>query len=205
MRVKLNTAFLKAALMCAVKPKSKDARTNLKSVCLDFIQPEQVVIVATDGLCLFAGKQDIEYSELPLNSFCYQVLVPYSTLELALKGAGSVVVLAKNGQQYCINDINFMPIDGMFPAYTRVVPTAVSNDAAQFDPALLDQMNSALQVASNNKAPSALFRNGYGAAVMQNSNTECIGVVMPYEHKGDNAHIAEFRGWRPVAKPWHPR
>ena len=111
--VQLPVDLLKAALVCC---STEETRYYLKGVC---ITPSGH-IVSTDGHRLFVGR----YADTPIEG---EIIIPLAAVKKALTGyRGSEITLTdsrKAGGSCTLGDITFIPVDGTFPDWKRVLPT----------------------------------------------------------------------------------
>lgn len=165
MQANLNVSLLKAALKCASK---KDVRYYLNGVCLDFINPEEMIYIGADGSVLFCAMDKVD------GDFAGQIILPRVELEKALKGykQPAIYLTSVDGGKYLLGDTILTAVDCKFPDYSRIIPQTVSNETAQYNPALLDQAAKALLEAGY-KFP-ALHYNGTSAVMVGDKNALCV-------------------------------
>jgi len=145
------------------------------------------------------------------------VIVPRLALELAAKAAGRTkglnMVFERDaqGQWWILNGtarVAFVPVDGAFPDWKRIVPEApAALTAAHYDPqyiaalgnmakALNDgkkDMSTAFRLHQAGESPALVtFRNGAGDVM-----TDCVAVLMPIRTKPVDyeatSHVPAFR------------
>lgn len=192
MKVLLSTALLAGALEASAKD---DIRNYLNGVCIDFVNEDEVVIVGTDGSILFAAHDRPEFE---INSgFTGQVVIPRETVASALKGKMQHVRLRMytlDAESVCtLGEVMFKPLDAKYPAYTRVIPSAVSGEPASFDIEVLRRAH--LSVAKANggaKAVTYLQQGGETASsVVMGLRDRTLCVVMPFRFKDKRP----YTGW----------
>lgn len=187
--VNLNVNHLRAALLCAG---DKDIRYYLNGVCVEIL-PREVRLIATDGhrLCILRrANQDNEPDNAPAS-----LIIPRATLKgiKAMTKCTDCILHydAANLTAECkLSELadggrTFTPIDGKFPDYSRVVPSEVSGEMAEFNPQYLADFADLVRIAFNSGKRMLfpdIYRNGRGgAAVIQSGHPEFIGVLMPME------------------------
>lgn len=99
----IKTAILKAVSLAAAK---KDIRCYLKGVLINDRH-----IVATDGSRLHAARHGAEWLHGPR-------IIPIDNLLLALKKKSDLTEITLCS----VGDVIYAPVDGVFPAYERVLP-----------------------------------------------------------------------------------
>ncbi len=83
------------------------------------------------------------------------------------------------------------PIDAVYPVWKKVVPTTVSGELAAFDAALLDLLQSAIRLATQNEWLCAVpVMNGRAAAVVPTYDLDLLAIVMPLKDDGFDADDA---------------
>lgn len=184
MKMTIETKAIRAALHCAAK---KDARYYLCGVLVRVTKPELGVgmVCGTDGIVLFAGQSVIDWmGELPTGAF--DLVIPYDVCRTIAKSKSSTTnIESLPDGRYLANDTIFTAVDGKFPDVSRVIPTTISGETAQFDPALLVRANDALgEYYSTRHVSYRLDHNGFDAAVMHSNDNKAVAVVMPLRFTG---------------------
>ena len=186
MNINLNVQLLKGALECAGK---KDVRYYLNGVFIDVLNEEELVYCGTDGHILFAAKAPLDStSGDPVGT---SLTIPRTVIEAALKGVKSqtVELAAVHEGSYRLNQTIFLPVDGKFPDYQRVIPQEVSGEKATFDPDLLVRGSKAISLSVGGRGE--LQHNGEKAAVMTSASESVIVVVMPMRDQSYEV----YKGW----------
>lgn len=214
-------AFVDAAL-CAVS--KEETRYYLKGVFFD----GRGFIAATNGHIAFAARcneafklRDVRPDRL--SDAIPGVIVPDTALRQAIKAAGRtkglcyVIERDANGLWWILYGnarIHFEPVDGSFPDWTRIVPTAPETlTAAHYQPqyvAAMGEMSRALRDGKKDAAPFfRIHQAGEGPALVTfdrvltdatdrpGPRTDCCAVLMPMRSKSDLAKpndFAEFQG-----------
>ena len=214
-------AFIDAA-MCAVS--KEETRYYLKGVFLD----ARGFIAATNGHMAFAARvndtfklADVRPERLP--DAIPGVIVPDTALRQAIKAAGRtkglcyVIERDANGLWWILYGnarIHFEPVDGNFPDWQRIIPTAPETlTAAHYQPqyvAAMGEMSKALRDGKKDAAPFfRIHQAGEGPALVTfdraltdatdrpGPRTDCCAVLMPMRSKSDLAKpndFAEFQG-----------
>lgn len=221
MTVTVPAAFIDAA-MCAVS--KEETRYYLKGVFLD----ARGFIAATNGHIAFAARcndafklRDVRPERLP--DAIPGVIVPDTALRQAIKAAGRtkglcyVIERDANGLWWILYGnarIHFEPVDGNFPDWQRIIPTAPETlTAAHYQPqyvAAMGEMSKALRDGKKDAAPFfRIHQAGEGPALVTfdraltdatdrpGPRTDCCAVLMPMRSKSDLAKpndFAEFQG-----------
>lgn len=170
MEILLNAAHMKAAAYCAA---DKDIRYYLNGVLVETTPTEQR-IVATDGHCAAVLRQKLEQPALP------EVIIPNATIKLALGTKSATLALRFDAGAWSLGGVPFVPVDGKFPDYRRIIPTQATGEAAQFNVDLLAKFTKAAK-ALGHKGPPIVRHNGNGGAQIQlyGRDDEFVGVIMP--------------------------
>lgn len=177
-------------------PKS-DVRYYLNGVLFDAPKGRAVV---TDGHVLIAGNIATEYRDPGYEA----VIVRREVLaEIAKGGKQSDIIKVHFGSdgyrlsrkssdgQILEDQIDFMPIDGRYPDYERVMPREVSGEMVNFDPALSSLAARALAKVASTSGVPMIDHNGNAGAIMAYTGTgeRAIAVLMPLRapRNGHNA------------------
>lgn len=204
-------AFIDAAL-CAVS--KEETRYYLKGVFFD----ARGFIAATNGHIAFAARcndafklQDVKPDAVP--HALPGLIVPDTALRQANKAAGRakglcyVIERDANGLWWVLYGnarVHFEPVDGSFPDWTRIVPTAPETlTAAHYQPqyvAAMGDMSKALRDGKKDAAPFfRIHQAGEGPALVTfdratesihdkpGPRTDCLAVLMPMRSKTDLA------------------
>ena len=188
MRIELPAKYLEAALAAVSKD---ETRYYLRGV---FVDPRGF-IAATNGHIAFAAKcpsaKDCTgFNALPNNPGTLDgIIIPQDTVAGAIKGKGGDVVLERdtNGLFWlsCGNvRIHFVPIDGSFPDWQRVIPEQPETlVAAHYQPqyvSALGKMAQSVCGGKKDKASSFLInQSGEGPAPVTFPDIDCVAVIMP--------------------------
>lgn len=183
----------------------RDIRYYLNGV---YVDTERKALVATDGHCMFVCRTVME---LAVPSF----IIPIGAIETILKHTGKrpaeiainiadaetdsegelkhnrAISLSANGLTADASEV-----DGRFPQYMHVIPTAPSGEAGFFDPRLMMRMFTAIQTASDTVkgriVPIVTRQNGpNGAALLVCSNPNLLAIVMPQHVGTEEECVAE--------------
>jgi len=173
MSITLSPDLLKAAVLFTSK---EDPRYYLKGVSIQATLAI-VKVAATDGHRLFVARVCQEE-----NTEAFSIIIPSETIATATKGVKYPLALSKLSEtQWRLGDTIFTPIDGTFPEYSRIVPTSVSGETAQYNPeyvAGLGKANkllggsNAATIGYNGDKPALVTGDGYKAH-------NAIAVLMP--------------------------
>lgn len=210
--MKINLKYLKA--LSAHIAAKKDIRYYLCGVSIEVLNGT-VFYCATDGHKLVAVKHPVQSDDEPGNMQGNQFIIPNDVIKnIKLQKLGREIIefcnIEYDGQKlaitYCGAEYKFLPIDGKFPDWRRVIPLNFSGEIAQFNPdyliAIRDCADDTIGIHGNT---SLLLRhNGNSGAVYQTNNYDFIGVVMPVRtYDADGAYIpkeTEFKiNWCGIA------
>ncbi len=160
-----------------------DIRFYLNGVCVEFREAE-TVYVATDGKVLGSYKVP-QRNENPRD-----VIIPRDVIErvklhkthqdavlsIGDDGAARLVYAAQNV------DVGFKPLEGVFPAWRRVVPTEVSNEPGNYDVELLSKFVKVNKIFGATWLGHVLLRqNGEkGPALVSLKDDAFQGAIMPF-------------------------
>lgn len=145
--LKLKTASLKAALLCAAV---KDVRYYLNGVCVRVDADQRVYVESCDGNIGFQDRMDDESAE---QKGPFSIIIPADAIKAATKTRDPYLTLgALLDGRYTLGLRMFTPIAGHFPPVDRVMPVRLSDSApkewATYDPELLVLVHRAMRVAT---------------------------------------------------------
>jgi DNA polymerase III sliding clamp (beta) subunit (PCNA family) len=176
----INIEVTRALLPLAAK---KDIRRYLNGVYVDF-QADKTAYVATNGHAL--GR----YVEAVDNEHTFSVIIPVDVVKQLkpVRGTAKWGDLSFNPEANTARIVNpgagqdfgFTPLDGIYPDYTKVIPSETSGEAAQFDVELLSlfaQVNKAF--GAKHPGWIKVDHNGNAGAMVYLSRDEFLGVIMP--------------------------
>jgi hypothetical protein len=194
------------AAMAAVS--KEETRYYLKGVFLD----GRGFIAATNGHIAFAARcndayalRDVRPSFDTAGQSNAGVIVPDTALAQAIKAAGRAkdehmtFNRDAHGQWWILYGnarVAFQPVDGSFPDWTRIIPTAPEKlTAAHYQPQYINALGKMAQALRGGKKDAAcLFRlhqNGENPALVtfphadaDAPRTDCCAVLMPMRAKG---------------------
>lgn len=202
MQINIPADFIDAALQAVSK---EETRYYLNGVFLD----ARGFIASTNGHIAFAAKcpdarklEGVTPASIP--GALAGVIVPDTALAQAVKGAGrgkpDAFTIERNVQGlwwiiYGNARVHFAPIDGSFPEWHRIVPTAPETlTAAHFDPkyiAALGNMAKALRGGKKGEATAfRLHQDGLNPALVTFPREDCLAVLMPMRGYGAEAGAA---------------
>ena len=170
--------LIKAAIPCAA---TKEVRRVLNGALFEWTAIGQTLrVVSTDGSIMSCFAVHIPTCAAPDMS----VIIPIETLKAAAKVKAPALELEEGaaGAAGRLGGLLFTPIDGRFPEYRRVIPTALSGEAGSYDAALLVRAADALRAYYGAKNGAYTFtQNGAkDSAVMHNGTNDALVVVMPW-------------------------
>lgn len=211
--VSIDATFIDAAL-CAVS--KEETRHYLKGVFLD----ARGFIAATNGHIAFAARandafklQDVRPAYDTHGNCLAGVIVPTDAIAQAIKAAGRAkglcMVFDRDAQgqwwiQYGNGRVAFTPVDGSFPDWTRIIPTAPDTlTAAHYQPQYVNAMGNMAKALRDGKKDAASFfrihQAGENPALVTfdrectkstdtpGPRTDCLAVLMPMRTKSDLA------------------
>lgn len=177
-------SVIRAGLLAAAK---KDSRFYLVGLCIDTTTTSPTV-VGTDGNVLLAVRLP-EATGLPAGRY----IVPRAALEMIPKKADTVTVaitpdvvgaasggftLAWQGRGCPTASTTGALVDGRYPDWPRVLPTAPDGAAAQMDPAVLGKIFDAFALLGD-RLPCTLWNGERAALIVSGVVDNAVGVVMP--------------------------
>lgn len=100
---------------------------------------------------------------------------------------------AKAKIDYCGTGTVFNFVDGKFPDWRRVIPTAPTGEMAQYNPDYLVALRdcAAATVGAGKSAGLYLLHNGSGCGLYQCASREFIGLVMPLRYDRGDAYLPQ--------------
>ena len=177
---------LRAALTHAP---TKEIRYYLNGVYLEFTEPGDIHIVATDGNRMFCGlifAKDARWTDAPQKG-PFSMIVPYAAVKAATKGKGDVTLSALPDGRYSLGDWTFAPIDGKFPDWRRAVP-AIHNQQQvdRFNWGFVADAEKAIQDWHDSK-PQTVLRTYGMSGVMHGPDCTAFSVIAPLRERNDVA------------------
>lgn len=200
--INLSLSQLRAALCIAAK---QDIRYYLNGVYVE-CDSIRTRVVGTNGHMLYVE----DYMPGEPNTWQGTMIVPRAILEMVTKGFHNLdvawitvkeqddtghVTRATIKTGAVMNDIEFAAINGVFPDYTRVIPSAVETPVpAQFNPEYIALFAKVAKVHGQKNGAFHLHHNGNGGALVTfSNNTNAIGVLMPLRDSADFPDTGTFR------------
>jgi len=203
MTIDLGTATVKALLLCAAKG---DVRYYLEGVCIDLATPGRVHLVATDGhrmLVANASMADV-LGDAPFRDLLEPRFIIPRALLASVKprksktAAGYTLTVIRTADRpdpqrdgvTIVGSVSFKlegetvgiadPIDGKYPDWRKILPSALSGELAQFDYGYLGTFGtiSALLAYDKKKTFATIGHNGKGPALIGLPG-ENFGILMP--------------------------
>lgn len=178
------TIDLKILAAVAKAASKEEARFYLKGVKIE-AREKHVAYIATDGHILIAARAE-RYKDdgtpllgdwiLPSEVIARYKPASFKNFSLAiLSSNGTKLAIEFNGEK-----IEFLPIDGAFPDWRRALPSEISGETAQFDPALLSRLSAAGKMFGGDGRLTIAHNGGGPAIVSFGSGIEdAFGVIMP--------------------------
>ena len=156
--IAVSTAMLKSALICA---SIEQARFYLNGIYVD----PAGFLVSTDGHRLFCGKIDLS-DVAPFDGW----ILPRDAVKRALAGHKAELIGISPAH---VGDIACRSIDGSFPNWRNVVPTELSGETAQFNPAYIADMGKIGEILTGKR------KNGGLTAHIHHNGESPAGVTFP--------------------------
>jgi len=174
MPITLSPDLLKAAVLFASKD---DPRYYLKGVAIQ-ATIATIKVAATDGHRLFVAR--VDQTE---NTETFSIIIPSDAIATATKGAKHPLDLSKlSDTQWRLGDTILTPIDGTFPEYSRIVPTGVSGETAQYNPEYVAALGKANKLLGGSAENVTIGFNGDKPALVTGSGFKAhnaVAVLMP--------------------------
>jgi hypothetical protein len=193
MKISIQASAIRAAAICAAK---KDIRYYLVGVHIKVAHLNYATIAGTNGHILFAGRAAIENLE-EQQSAEWSMIIPLEVCKKIGKKLTSVTLESLPDGSYMLDGMRFIPLDGRFPDYKRVIPRfdQVQSEqvAAQFNPALLVQANDAMIAYHDAKSSMVypLVQRGNDSGLIHNGENTAVVVVMGMRVKD----IGSYQGY----------
>ena len=211
--IAIQAGFIDAAMQCVSK---EETRHYLKGVFLD----ARGFVVGTNGHMAFAGRcndafklQDVRPAYDTHGHNLAGVIIPSDAILQAGKAAGRskglCYVVERDAQGlwwilYGNARVHFAPVDGSFPDWTRIIPTAPDTlVAGHYQPQYIAALGKMAQALRDGKKDAAcqfrLHQNGEQPALVtfpravdkiqdeRGPRTDCLAVLMPMR-----THAAEY-------------
>jgi DNA polymerase III sliding clamp (beta) subunit (PCNA family) len=159
------------------------SRPHLEGVFIDF-RSDKTIYVASNGLVL--GK----FVEAVENEHVFSVIIPADVVKQLkpMRGTGKWGDLIFNPEANTARIVNpgagqdfgFVPLKNNFPDYTKVIPSNISGEVAQFDVELL-YLFAQVNKSFGAKYPGRIKidHNGDAGALVHLSRDEFLGLIMP--------------------------
>ena len=160
---------LKAMSILASK---KDVRYYLNGVLVE-ANDQHTRLVATDGHILGVYQSP----ETAHNDEAFSIIIPNEIIA-KLDKKDNFLSNDEKGN-WSIDGISFVPVDGKFPDYQRVLPRAeMTNEVAQFNPDFIVRFQKVGKLLAKNAVPT-IAHNGIGSALVDIGLPNFVGVMMP--------------------------
>lgn len=186
MQASILSKHLRAAACCAA---SADVRYYLNGVFIE-VRATETRCVATTGEIAAVLRQRVEQDAMP------EVIVPNEAVKLALARKSEVMTLEFCGGKWALGGIPFIPVEGKFPPYRRIIPIQVNGLAGHYDAQLIAPF-AKLAKALGAKGTPVIRQNGEGAAQVQLLGfiDEFVGVLMPLRLFNEKRPDPGLCGW----------
>ena len=194
MEIKLT---VRAEIIAALKlfAADKDVRFYLNGINLE-IGRKETRLVATDGVML--GCFRVESEQPDVDAPLTNIIIPNDLLK-PIKAKGMVEILIgpletkkdAKGEEvpvssarpvtltYADVSMSSKTLDGIFPDWRRAIPSKVSGEAAQFDPAYVGLLAKVAAALYGKSKYVGIGFNGDDAALLDFGDENFVGVLMP--------------------------
>ena len=170
-----------AARFAATDP--KDARLTLHGVLVE-ASPAGVRLVATDGCALLVVRAEGEP-----DTDTWTGIIPSDVIKAALawKGGRNLPIILIPGAPECRltratgEALIFVPVDGNFPDYRRVIPKAPDGKHSHYNPDFLVRFKRAAEDLGSEKGMYSLLPGGDGSGLVYLTG-DAVGVIMPMRY-----------------------
>lgn len=188
MRTLIPAKILAAALHCAA---TYDVRYYLIGVFIE-VRAGHCRAVATDGAVVGVFR----YPGLLTEDAPVDVIIPRSTVEMALKFKTPALELVLDDKAWSLAGIPFTPQDGKYPEHRRVVNAQPTGEASYFDPELLMRMVKVGKALGLKSGPPIVRQSGPSPALVHfHGCDDFTGVVMPYRLFNDKQPDIGWPTW----------
>ena len=170
----------------------QDVRYYLKGVLVEAL-PTETRLVATDGAAVGALRHLVE------NADRFEVIIPAATVALVAKLPSEFLTLERDDAgQWRAGGAPFVPVEGKFPDYRRIIPTGGSGAAGDYDPALVARFAKAAKALKHKGVP-IIRQNGKDSALVHfYACDHFVGVVSPYRHFSEKHPDLGAPSWGPL-------
>ena len=194
MKIKLKISTLKAAAICAAK---NDIRYYLKGVCVDIRNDSQLVIVGTDGNCMFIGAESYKGE---WDGEAKNIIIPLETIAAALKGLPKtlayIMLESLSTEKMSLGAVMFTPIDGKYPDYAKTITKAENVQAGigYYNYKYLNKAGKSLKKSSNDTYPTLHQHGEKDAAVMTCALPNYICIIAPINVRNKDGSLDAYKG-----------
>lgn len=155
----------------AVLASKQDIRYYLNGVLVES-NGAHTRLIATDGHLLGV----FQISETAHDDKAFSIIIPN---EIITKLDKKDNFLSCVDGKWNIDGISFVPVDGKFPDYMRVLPAnPATGETAQFNPELINRFAKCSKLLNGSKFP-VIAHNGQSSALVDIGLDRFVGVVMP--------------------------
>ncbi|VVD75116.1 hypothetical protein [Pandoraea commovens] len=160
-----------------------DIRYYLNGILVEFVGSD-AFLVATNGhrLAAFRGSADAPVDKPRL------AIVPNELFRYvdAKRSAQPVAIHVDDDDTVGVTQghvtMSAKAIPGIFPNWRKVVPSTLSGELAQFNPALLADIRTVTRLVHGSDGYPHIRHNGQGAALVDIGDENFVIVVMPFRH-----------------------
>lgn len=132
--------------------------------------------MATDGSCLIHTPNDTASIEGAAGN----LILPRDFVEALVKTKQKSTDLSVSDGLVVSGMFRCTPVDGVYPDWHRVIPTAVSGEVAQFNVDVLAKLAAANKALGMKHYGCLIIEhNGKGSALVK-LQSGCVGVAMPF-------------------------
>ena len=194
--MKTATIHLNVLAALSVCASTEKTRYYLCGVCVE-IAPRHITYAAADGYLLAAHREELA-DDAPDNELLGSFIIPTAmcTKFKLKKGASAVGTIMGDAQDLIIlygpERIGFVPVDGTFPGWRRVIPALpMDQTPAQFSSHNVSRL--ANVGTKLGYGAMCIHHNGYNPTLVDwIGNVNTVAVVMPFRAMLEPKHPAWF-------------
>ena len=177
--------YLKAASMFMDK---NALRRDLNGVYAE-VSDTQLILTATDGHRMVSIRLDVEPGQRTT-----KFIIPGSLLKDVKPKLMTYLSISDDDKLITVKQEDWAkqsaPLDGVFPAYRRVIPQKISGEAANYNPQyLLDAAKAVNMLTGRSTMSLAMSHNGSDAGVVEINDSNVIMIIMPIISKTEFAYV----------------
>lgn len=162
----------------------EETRYYLKGVCVE-IDESGCNYVATDGHQLAATRREYEHPSQLVGRWIIptEICRHFKTTRRTTSFDATLTLqeCGKLSLEYVGLSVSFLPIDGSFPDWRRVVPASTNGEIAQFGFKVLEKLAKVAKALGQDSGALGIAHNGAGPALVDLNVDDgaAFGVIMP--------------------------